>query len=204
MAKLIALRRSAHAVKERGVDDNATAYVNPLHDALREEICHQLQEAQAHGEMTLRPSIVRVFEDPYWQESKHILTTNWDTLLEQQFKNTSVGHIHGIARDWQSLYLPSDYAFDPSHDDATQQRMFRDMDDAIRTLWRARRVCIFGLGLDPLDAELALIVETGLNSAEHLIEVRICNLACQEEKLRKRLALLVNARVAQLVTFQAV
>lgn len=83
--------------------------------------------------------------------------------------------------------------------------MFIDMDKAIRTLWQAERVCIFGLSLDPLDAELALIVTTGLNRlAVPLQEVRVCNLASEGAKICDRVRMMLPPGSVVPVVFEAV
>ena len=202
MAKLIALRRATYAA-EKKLGAAVKVHAESQHRALRQEICSSLLAAQTAGSLTLRESFVRVFGRDEWGTSKTILSTNWDSILEETLK-VPVVHIHGSTSDWESLYLPTDYAFDPTHSRTTQQRMFKEQDEAIRTLWRAHRVCIFGLSLDPLDAELALIVATGLMHAEFLQEVRICNLQREEGKLRSRLALLTTPEIAARITFEAV
>jgi hypothetical protein len=202
MAKLIALRRATHAVESSGVH-GVGGYVGGVHQRFRQEICRELDDAVANGSLTLRPSIREVFRDPAWGTRKLILTTNWDRLLDHEF-SSEVVHIHGSTVDWQTLYLPSDYAYDPAHTERTQQSMYVAQDQAIRSLWGAERVCIFGLSLDPLDAELALIVATGINDQPHLRDICICNLKSEEQRLRTRLRLLARRNVDGLVRFQAV
>lgn len=202
MAKLVALRRSAKAVSAKLRDNhNHLSYVEPAHQELRKAICTHLKHAQESGEIILRKSFRDTFRNSKWGEQKRILTTNWDQLIENSGL-TQVEHIHGTISDWTTLYLPSEYAFDSAHEDSTQQQMFIAQDLAIRELWNTRKVCLFGLSLDPLDAELSLIIESGLH--EHIDEINICNLKSEEQKLRDRVSLLCRRAANANITFTEV
>lgn len=202
MAKLIALRRAAFAAKGR--DANVTnSWVEDMHQRLRENICEELASAESSGSLTLRDSFRAVIGRPDWGTHRVVLTTNWDHLAERVVR-AEVKHIHGSISEWKSLFLPTDYSFDPSHAAETREQMYEAQDKAIRYLWRARQVCIFGLSLDPLDAELALIVATGLRHAPSLERICIVNRESEEKKLRDRVALLAPADLRASIDFEAV
>ena len=157
MAKLVAVHRAQHGSGKFGAHGQTDL------QRLKEEIVTSLRQAVAKGDLRLRPKFLKVAKDPDWGETV-FLTTNWDTSIKNALPDADVRYIHGNVSDPATLYLPSDYAFDPSHPESTRNDMLVAQHECIETLWEASTIVIYGLSLDPLDGELAAICATGFQA----------------------------------------
>jgi len=185
MAKFIAVVRAACAVIGR----TGQQFLPPILATRREleaNISARLSEAFTKRTLRLGSHFREVVSNSEWGESKVFVTTNWDKLIEGAFPGTTVRHVHGaINTPSASLFLPSDYAFDASHSSEAGRNMLFAQDACIHELWNARTVVIYGLGLDPIDGELAAICETGFKKDTHrppIARIVIYNL--EEERLQ--------------------
>jgi hypothetical protein len=205
MAELIAINRAIAATKQASNPHAPTPIPDNIR-ALRDRISVRLQEAAEKEDIQLRPFFKNVLRSAEWGDSKCVLTANWDTLIEKDFPDLPVFHMHGCVTEPTGLYLPSDYAFDPAHSRDTQQSMFKAQDQAINQLWNARTVCIYGLSLDPLDNELAAIVHTGLGKGNNTTEkIVLFNLEHEQKRITDRLRILLRERDMPLpIEFRAV
>jgi hypothetical protein len=157
MAKMVAVHRAQHG------SGNFGAHGRTDLQRLKEEIATSLRQAVARGDLRPRPKFLEVAQDPIWGE-RVFLTTNWDTSIKSALPGADVRYIHGSASDPTTLYLPSDYAFDPSHPESTRNKMLLALDGCIQAFWGASTIVIYGLSLDPLDGELAAICATGFQA----------------------------------------
>ena len=84
-------------------------------------------------------------------------TTNWDSSLAEKVGSARVHYFHGSAASG-NLYLPTEMSIEPYQtNEVTLARVSAHA--ALQRLVRsAERVVIWGLGLSPLDAELATIL----------------------------------------------
>jgi hypothetical protein len=91
-----------------------------------------------------------------------ILTTNYDTLLEDYYLST--GHLivslHGNVRDAASIYLPTEVVHEPYLNGADESRGYISLTHrvAIEALEHAERVVIWGSSLEVYDAELCVLI----------------------------------------------
>lgn len=194
MAELIAINRVISAKQQASPNPGPTPIPDRIR-LLRERIAVRLKQAQSDGSIYLRPFFESTLQSTEWGNSTHVLTTNWDTLIESRFPKLRVVHVHGCVEMPEGLYLPSDYAFDPAHSNGTKIEMWNAMGDAIHQLWAARTVCIYGLGLDPLDNELAAVIHTGLGESNTVTEkVVIFNVEKERKRVMDRLRLLLYLR----------
>lgn len=159
MAKLVAVQRAQHALQKDGAHGQADLC------RLKCEIARRLDEAVTRGELRPRPDFLEVAQCPTWGR-KVFLTTNWDASIKNALPNEDILHIHGSTSDPATLYLPSDYAYDPIHPECTRTHMLCAQDQCIEALWKATTIVIYGLSLDPLDGELAAICATGFRAKE--------------------------------------
>jgi|SRR6218665_221944 len=131
---------------------------------LKTAIADHLKEATSLGALKLRAEFLKTINDPQFGRNKVFLTANWDLLLERELKSSAkVHHIHGTVSDPDNLFLPSE----TTQEDYRSAEQYKAMGGQLATLWQtvasAERICIFGLSLSPLDAELTFAISTGIN-----------------------------------------
>jgi hypothetical protein len=201
MAKLVAVNRAQHASAKYGAHDQRDL------QRLRGEIATALRQAVDAGALRLRPKFLEVAQNPEWGETV-FLTTNWDTSIKNALPSADVRYVHGSASDPTTLYLPSDYAFDPSHAESTRSGMLQAQHDCIETLWEASTIVIYGLSLDPLDGELAAICATGfqekVSGEERLKKIVIYDVEAKKATLTDRVRWLHPAPDTVEIEFRAV
>lgn len=205
MAKLVAVFRAIRASEAHG-----RPLTSPIPDQLRRlkmRISTRLKEATSSQALRLRPFFQEVVADPEWGSSKVFVTTNWDELIEHAFPNATVHHVHGSITDPDSLFLPSDFAFDCAHSSDVRNKMLIAQRDCIEGLWNTRTVVIYGLSLDPLDSELAAVCATGFGRAdnqERLEKIVIYNSESAGPCIQDRVKLLLPHACAPRVEWRAV
>ena len=128
---------------------------------VRETIAAKLRRATERGDFFgVRPEFARVLEHPRWRNFT-FLTTNWDRNVEEQL-GFDVTHLHGDVSDSNCLYLPTETSHEPYRSSGLNKRMRLSAGTAWRRIRGAKQVCIYGLSLSPLDAELAITLGMGL------------------------------------------
>jgi hypothetical protein len=152
---------------------------------VKQAIASELISAEMAGEITHRASLEHILKRMMLPFSASMLfvTTNWDTIVPKAISEIMRPdwdftfqplHIHGTAADPSTLYLPSE---------VTQERYRQpDEDQKIGTMhgrvWKnlevANRVTLYGLAIDPLDAELGQTLAAGWSNS-NLEEVFIVN-----------------------------
>ncbi len=163
---------------------------------LKERIATRLTEATDSGKLALDRRFLEAVSRAFDQGPTVFFTTNWDLLLERSFKpgtdTSKVQHVHGSVRQPRRLYLPTE----------TAQERYRSAEDRehfgdhIANLWKyvgeAKTVWLYGLSLDPADAELAMVIRTGLSEWTEPRSVKISAPRRDLPRIRKR----VEATVA--------
>lgn len=139
---------------------------------VKQAIAEELISAELAGEITHRTSLKPILDQLMLSSGAKIMfvTTNWDTVVPKaiceilrpdwNFVLQPV-HIHGSAADPNTLYLPSE---------VTQER-YRQREEDLKigtihgTVWKnlelAQRVILYGISIDPLDAELGQTLAAG-------------------------------------------
>jgi len=143
---------------------------------LKEAICAALIFAEKIGMIKPRQEIENILKKFIFSKTikSVFITTNWDLVLDNyinkigQSKSPSqnsssiiVHHIHGSVESSNSLYLPSEIINEPYRSEEDNQEMGYKHAATIRILQQCDKTIIYGLSLDPLDAELSQILASG-------------------------------------------
>jgi hypothetical protein len=125
-----------------------------------------------------------VFTDP--NNMFGLVSTNWDTVIDMEadrivkqvyldLKNAKCFHIHGSIDTPEYLYLPTE----------TSQERYRTKEDnerhglnhylTLKFLKEANQIILYGISLDPLDAELSQILNSTFTTNNNLRNLVIVN-----------------------------
>lgn len=131
---------------------------------LRQTIAASIRVASDQRFFMIRRNATAVLGDRKWGDTRFYLTTNWDRMLEADLglPSSAVTHIHGEIEKPSCLYLPSETSTEPYRTDDANKHIALLTGTAWQVLRDAKQVCIYGLSLSPLDAELSAIVGVGL------------------------------------------
>jgi hypothetical protein len=173
---------------------------------LKSIICGQIKQAQEAGILEPRTEFSDVlkkfvFNDPNYMFG--IISTNWDTTIDREadriVKNVYVDvesakcfHIHGNVDNPHQIYLPSEMSQENYRSDDENRRLGTDIFLTMDFLMQAKQIILYGLSLDPLDAELCQILNGVFSSTDILREVIIVN--PDYNKVKNRLRLLLHPR----------
>ena len=169
-----------------------------LDAALKQAIARHLDDAVKSGELKLRDRFRATFNDYAAWGPTIVFTSNWDRLLEVHRPDGSPTEsflrIHGDTEDPATMLLPSEISGEPWR---TQEHR-EHKGQVLGTIWQrigdANFLCIYGLSLDPLDAELAYMVRMGISEAKSLQEIIVFNLPQERERLLGRVRMLADGR----------
>ncbi|HZV70658.1 MAG TPA: hypothetical protein VFG10_13985 [Saprospiraceae bacterium] len=170
---------------------------------IKRNICNELKKAQDSGELKARPQldeILKRFVTPYPSDKAKVITTNWDEVIDIEVrkfyqninpinKEVSIMHIHGAINTPEHMYLPTEVTGERYRIAEERKRFGLDHSDLMHLLLETNRTVLYGISLDPLDAELCLSLAAGWNSPI-LNEIIIIN--PQHEKVAKRVKLLLE------------
>jgi len=153
-------------------------------------IVRELTAASVAGSLHVRPFVselgLRLTESDYV-----VLTTNWDFVLETEFVDRPVLHIHGDIGDSEGLYLPAEMAWEPYRElkwhaiytgtapprpwQLWRRRLVRYPDlwstlsQANWILSRVDRIIVGGLSFSPLDAELGGLIKSAVDGGRRRV-----------------------------------
>jgi hypothetical protein len=171
---------------------------------LRQNIAAHIRVAAEQDFYGVRRGLVPLLHNPQWGERRFIITTNWDRALETDlgFRRESVIHIHGDVEVPSLLYLPTETAAEPYRSREQNAQVAAHTSSAVRIIQGAKQLCIYGLSLSPLDAELNVVLGVGLEPREGPpVPIYVCNLkeAVSETAWRVRAALdgVANTRIGE-------
>lgn len=170
---------------------------------MKELICDLLKLAQQKGLLKPRKDFVAVLNKFVLDNPSNlfgIVTTNWDTVIddeadrwvkEKYYDRTSanVFHLHGSIAAHEHLYLPSETSMENYRSDEENYEIGYKHAATYRFLEEAHRIVLYGLSLDPLDAELNLFLNGTFSQSKSLKEIIIVNPDYQ--KVRKRVRILL-------------
>lgn len=131
------------------------------------------------------------------------VTTNWDTVIDIEadrwvkekyldIESAEVFHIHGSIEAHENLYLPSETSMENYRSDAENEKVGYNHFATYELLKEANSIILYGLSLDPLDAELNLLLGGTFASSKTVREVIIVNPNYQV--VRKRVKILLSRR----------
>ena len=131
------------------------------------------------------------------------VTTNWDTVIDVEadrwvkekyldIESAKVFHIHGSIEAHEHIYLPSETSFENYRTDDENEKVGYDHFATYELLKEVNSIILYGLSLDPLDAELNLLLDGTLATSKTIREVIIINPNYQV--VRKRIKILLFRR----------
>lgn len=171
--------------------------------ALKDEISKELIKAEKENEIHVRPEFESIlFKFILSEVNKSILiSTNWDTVVNNSINKIAQSnkpyegsdietvHIHGSILSPLELYLPSEIANEVYRSKESQVKIGTMHGDIWRALEHSHKSVIYGLSLDPLDAELSQTLAAGWDN-NNTNEIIIINPS--HEKVANRVKLLLN------------
>lgn len=192
-------RLRALRTKKGGLSAETKAQQKQLKDAdrqLRRKIAEHLSRATTERTYRLRRRFLEVVEHSRWRGSAGVLylTTNWDNLLEvtKGLSSKSVVHIHGDVTAPDCIYLPSETSHEAHRSRETNVRIGLLTGTAWQVIRDTRQLCIYGLSLSPLDAELSWIVQVGVEAhTRESLRIHLFDLRAELTRLEWRVRLLL-------------
>ncbi|MEN0081115.1 hypothetical protein [Flavobacterium lindanitolerans] len=172
---------------------------------LKEAVAEHLRIAQENNEIKARPALKRILEKFVISDDNDFgfATTNWDKttdeIIDQEVKRfgitnpPTVFHIHGHMNDCNSLYLPSEFAEETFRTREESKKIGQLHIEGFQFFMEATHIILYGISLDPLDAELSQMLRSACNF-DHLKEVTIINLENEKHRVSERVRLLFFPR----------
>jgi len=172
---------------------------------MKTEIAKELIKAQKNGIIKPRVELENVLHEFIFSTNNKSIffTSNWDTVLDNYINSIgecstpSIGsdiptyHIHGCVNTPEDFYFPSEIVMEPYRNINDNNRMGRNHGSMWQTLENCNKAIIYGLSLDPLDAELSQTLAAGFSSP-NIKEIIVINPSY--EKVCKRVKLLLDPR----------
>jgi hypothetical protein len=166
------------------------------------EISKQLALFQRERKMSPRKEYFSILDKYIFQKNIEFvqITTNWDTVIDDAANYYGHGnepansriqtfHLHGIYTSPSEMYLPSEIANEPYRSEQHDLSMMKNHTAVVRAVEQCSRVILYGISLDPLDAELTHTLALGWNSP-NLRELIIIN--PDHKKVANRAKLLLD------------
>lgn len=173
---------------------------------MKEIIGDSLKQAQKSGILQPRKAFTKVLDTFVLCNPNNLfgfVTTNWDTVIDAEadrwvkekyldIESAKVFHIHGSIEAHDSLYLPSETSMENYRSDAENHKLGYDHFTTFQFMSEANVIILYGISLDPLDAELNLLLNGIFTKGNSIKEVIIIN--PEHQKIRKRVKLLLFPR----------
>ncbi|WP_409415733.1 hypothetical protein [Flavobacterium sp. PS2] len=166
-------------------------------ETLKNIICEEIKIAQSSGILKPRNEMRKILKKFAFNNSGNsvcLISTNWDTVINQDVedfvqqiyggkKTLKCLHIHGSVEFAEHLYLPSETTQENYRSDIENKKMGFNHFRTMQFLEKANQILIYGLSLDPLDAELSQVLG-GAALINNLQEIIIVNPDYQRIKNR--------------------
>ncbi|EJL63952.1 hypothetical protein [Flavobacterium sp. CF136] len=173
---------------------------------LKNGICEEIKIAQSNGILKPRPEFRKILKKFAFNDSRNsvgMISTNWDTVVDDDLDDllktiNSDGqtlkcfHIHGSIEFPEHLYLPSETTQENYRSDIENKKFGLNHAMTIQFLEQANQILIYGLSLDPLDAELSQVLGGAGFPNNQLQEIIIVN--PDYEKIKNRIKILMFPR----------
>ncbi len=202
-ARIIYLMRFYSQIKHPEAKENFDVMKENI-TILKEQIAEELKIAQATGEIYERKAFKAVLEKFIFSNSNRfcLISTNWDTVIDNSINSyiklnnimhsdLKTFHIHGSINSPEHMYLPSEITNESYRTEEEDKLHGSNHASMISLLHEANTIVIYGLSLDPLDAELSQALFAGMDSKK-LEKIIIVN--PDHTKIAKRMLLLLNTR----------
>lgn len=173
---------------------------------MKEIVCISLKNAQQTGMLKPREefeSILNTFVLTNPDSLFGFVSTNWDTVIDDaadrwvkekyyNIASSKVFHIHGSIEQHEHIYLPSETSMENYRSDAENDALGYNHFATYQFLCEANTILLYGLSLDPLDAELCLLLNGTFQESKMIRDIIIINPDYQ--KVRKRVKALLFPR----------
>jgi hypothetical protein len=201
-ARLVYLMRFYSKVEHTESESNLVELKKNIKH-LKEEIAKELKIAQQRGEIHERKAFQIILKKFIFTNSNRfcLISTNWDTVIDNSinrfiklnnlpYKSVNTFHIHGIIDNPNEMYLPSEITNENYRSKEEDRIHGENHSLMINIINEATKIIIYGLSLDPLDAELSQTLFAGMS--QNLKEIIIID--PNYNKVAKRVLLLLNSR----------
>lgn len=170
---------------------------------LKEVIAEALKLGEAKGLLKPRKEFRTILDKFVLSNPSNlfgIITTNWDTVIDNEadrwvkdryhnIESAKVFHLHGSIESHKELYLPSETSMENYRTDAENDKIGYSHYQTLKFLMQANSLILYGISLDPLDAELTLLLNGAFTPGTSIKEVIIIN--PEYQKVRKRVKILL-------------
>lgn len=172
---------------------------------LKQNISNELKKAQSSGELRPRSNlkdIVEKFVAPNINKGL-LVTTNWDEVINIAInrlyrsnnptpnRDIECFYIHGNINLPEELYLPSEITQENYRTKKEELKLGKNHGSFMSALEQGNKTILYGISLDPLDAELNQTLAAGWSSS-NLEEIVIIN--PNHAKVAERVILLLDIR----------
>jgi hypothetical protein len=166
---------------------------------IKRDIARELKLAEADGKIKARPSLALLMEKLVvgYSPCFGLVTTNWDTVVPQAIGSVlgadyegsvEALHLHGSVANPDTLYLPSEVIREPYRQPHVEHEIGVMHSTVVEKIRGAQRTILYGLSIDPLDAELSQVLSAAWNCSS-MEEILIVD--PQHGKIAHRVNLLV-------------
>ena len=178
---------------------------------MKSEIATALILAEKNGQIKARKELKDILYKFVFStvHQSVLITTNWDTVIDNainvlgETNHPKSGsdiqslHFHGSVATPHKLYLPSEVVREPYSSDKDDTEIGTVHGTVWQTIEQCTKTILYGLSIDPLDAELSQTLAAGWSSP-NLTEVIIIN--PDHKKVAQRVKLLLDKRYPAKVT----
>jgi len=201
-----------HATGTSPDSNNALKEMNEDFTEMKKEICLYLKNAEENKIIKPREELGEILHKFIFSNPSNgcvFISTNWDNVVDKYINEIGecdnpiegsdipVHHIHGSIVSHNNLYFPSEVVRESYRSKEQDSEMGRLHGSIWNTLEACNKTILYGLSLDPLDAELSQTLAAGWSS-KNLKEIIIIN--PDHIKISKRVKLLLDPRFPAKVT----
>lgn len=172
---------------------------------MKTEIADALISAEKNGQIRARKELKEILYKFIFSpiHKSVLISTNWDTVIDnainvygesnhpQSGSDIESLHFHGNVKEPHSLYLPSEVVREPYRSDKDDMELGTLHGTTWMTIEHCTKTILYGLSIDPLDAELSQTLAAGWSSP-NLKEVIIIN--PEHKKVSQRVKLLLSEK----------
>lgn len=156
---------------------------------MKEVICDSLRLAQKMGLLKPRKEFTAILNKFVLANPNNLfgfVSTNWDTVIDTEadrwvkekyydIDGAKVFHIHGSIEAHEHIYLPSETSAENYRGEEENYNVSHNHYSTYQFLSEANSIILYGLSLNPLDAELSLLLNGTLKTSITIREVIIIN-----------------------------
>lgn len=163
---------------------------------LKDAICDEVKYAQKQSILKPRKEFREILQKFVFNDFNNkicLISTNWDTVIDNDVEDFSKQikiekpkciHIHGSVEYAKHMYLPSETTQENYRSDQENKNFGRNHFITMNILEHVNQIILYGISLDPLDAELCQNLNGMFARNVGLKEIIIINPECKKIKSR--------------------